>query len=66
MIGGKYKNIALVTIVLGGFVLFMIVTTAWVVYDVSKGRSCVKTCEKKEKKANEETKNASSPIPASR
>ncbi len=45
MIGGKYKNIVLVTAILGGFVLFMIATTAWVVYDVSKGRSCVRTCD---------------------
>ncbi len=45
MIGGKSANIVLVTVILGGFVLFMIVTTAWVIYDVSKGRSCVRTCD---------------------
>ncbi len=47
MIGGKYRNVVLVTLILGGFVLFMIVTTAWVIHDVSKGRSCVRTCEQK-------------------
>ena len=66
MIGGEYRNVALVTIILGGFVLFMAVTTAWVVYDVSKGRSCVKTCDKKEKPGTKEKVTESPSTPASR
>ena len=40
----EYRNIYLVAAILGLFVLFMIITTAWVINDVTKGRSCVKTC----------------------
>ncbi len=53
MIGGQYKNIVLVTAILGGFVLFMIVASAWVINDVSKGRSCYRTCETPQKGAKE-------------
>ncbi|SFP37818.1 hypothetical protein [Hydrogenimonas thermophila] len=53
MVGGSYKNIVLVSIILGGFVLFMIITTAWVINDVSKGRSCYRTCDVPQKGAKE-------------
>ena len=45
MLGKEYKNISMVTLILGAFVLFMVATTVWVVYDVSTGRSCVRTCD---------------------
>ncbi|BDY11877.1 hypothetical protein [Hydrogenimonas cancrithermarum] len=50
---GEYKNIALVSVILGGFVIFMIVTTAWVINNVSKGRSCYRTCDTPQKGAKE-------------
>ncbi|RUM45902.1 MAG: hypothetical protein DSY46_01455 [Hydrogenimonas sp.] len=53
MVGGSYKNIVFVTIVLGGFVLFMIVTTAWVIHDVGQGRSCYRTCDTPQKGVKE-------------
>jgi len=45
MIGGKYKNIVLVILILGGFFAFMAFTSVWVVGDINKNRSCVKTCD---------------------
>jgi len=45
MIGGKYKNIVLVAMVIGGFALFMAFTWFWVIGDISKNRSCVRTCD---------------------
>ncbi|BCD60183.1 MULTISPECIES: hypothetical protein [unclassified Nitratiruptor] len=40
----EYKNIYLVTAILAAFVVFMIITTIWVIMDVTSKRSCVKTC----------------------
>ncbi len=40
----EYRNIYLVSAILAAFVLFMIVTTYWVIKDVTSKRSCVKTC----------------------
>jgi len=45
MIGGQYKNIVLVGLVIGGFLIYMLLTTFWVVGDISKNRSCIKTCD---------------------
>ncbi len=45
MIGGQYKNIVLVALVIGGFLIYMFLTTFWVIGDISKNRSCVKTCD---------------------
>ena len=45
MIGGEYKNIVLVGLIIGGFLLYMAFTTFWVVGDISKNRSCIKTCD---------------------
>ncbi len=45
MIGGKYKNIVLVGMIIGGFLLFMAFSSVWVVDKIEKNRSCVKTCD---------------------
>ncbi len=45
MIGGQYKNIVLVGLVIGGFLIYMFLTTFWLIGDISKNRSCVKTCD---------------------
>lgn len=41
----EYKNIYLVAVILGAFILFMGITTIYVINDVTNNRSCVKTCD---------------------
>ncbi|RUM67316.1 MAG: hypothetical protein DSZ05_02865 [Sulfurospirillum sp.] len=45
MIGGQYKNIVLVGLIIGAFLLYMLISTYWVLGDISNNRSCVKTCD---------------------
>ena len=40
----EYRNIYLVAAILAAFVVFMVVSTIWVIKDVTSKRSCVKTC----------------------
>ena len=45
MIGGKYKNIVLVGTIIAGLFAFMIFTWIYVIGDINKGRSCIRTCD---------------------
>lgn len=63
MPGGKYKNIVLVALIIGGFLIYMGISTFYIMGDVSKNRSCVRTCDipltekaREELKKSEETK----------
>lgn len=45
MFGGQYKNILLVGAIIIGLFLFMAFTWVYVIGDINKGRSCIKTCD---------------------
>jgi len=45
MIGGKYKNIVLVALIISGLFAFMAFTWIYVIDNINQGRSCVKTCD---------------------
>ena len=45
MPGGKYKNIILVGAIITGLFAFMAFTWVYVIGDINKGRSCIRTCD---------------------
>lgn len=45
MMGGKYKNIVLVSAIIAGLFAFMAFTWFYVIEDINTGRSCIKTCD---------------------
>ncbi|HHD77379.1 MAG TPA: hypothetical protein ENK97_01155 [Campylobacteraceae bacterium] len=45
MIGGKYKNIVLVGAIIVALFAFMAFTWVYVIGDINKGRSCIRTCD---------------------
>jgi hypothetical protein len=45
MIGGSYKNIVLVLLIISALFAFMIFSWQVVIKDINQGRSCVKTCD---------------------
>jgi hypothetical protein len=45
MIGGKYKNIVLVALIMTALFAFMAFTWFFVIEGINKGRSCVNTCD---------------------
>ena len=53
MLGGRYKNIVLVGAIITGLFLFMAFTWVYVIGDINKGRSCIKTCDTPLKKLSE-------------
>ncbi len=52
MSGEKYKNIILVGAIIAGLFAFMIFTWIYVIGDINKGRSCIRTCDKPITKAH--------------